>query len=200
MIYHTKELVNLNSPIPGVTPEVESEREMPTLSKVRFGELEVGDRFVFDGSWLVKTGDYNAESDRKRGKTSYLFFKKDVVKYEPPGRLKTMKNVVDEDKPQCSIIITTGYEKHTIEVLEGDDYRWATTFKADLNECWSVPIRLKNLELTLKFDDDKLMLCYLDKNSANTDLSTIWERPFYGWNGVNTCTITIKNIVLEQDT
>ena len=63
----------------------EVERETPTLSQIRFGELEVGDKFVFDGCWLVKTGEYQAESDKKRGKNHCLFFKKDMVQHEYLG-------------------------------------------------------------------------------------------------------------------
>lgn len=100
-MYHNKEVINLTPAIqdikptddrqdftiegwvyPDKPPEIKHTgiESSPILSKIRFGELEVGDRFVFNGCWLVKTGEYSAESDKKRGKANYLFFKKDVVK------------------------------------------------------------------------------------------------------------------------
>lgn len=78
-MFHTKELLHLNLTVPSTKPEVELEKETTILSKIRFGELAVGSKFIFNGVWLVKTGEYNAESDRKRGKNFYLFFKKDIV-------------------------------------------------------------------------------------------------------------------------
>lgn len=82
-MFHVKELLCIESPITNVVPEVEPEKETPILSNIRFGELAVGDKFVFAGNWLVKTGDYAAESDKKRDKITYLFFKKDIVKHKP---------------------------------------------------------------------------------------------------------------------
>ena len=78
-MFHTEELLHLNLVVPTAEPKIEPEKETPILSKIRFGELAVGSKFIFNGIWLVKTGEYNAESDRKRGKNSYLFFKKDIV-------------------------------------------------------------------------------------------------------------------------
>lgn len=84
-MYHNKEIMNSKLSIIVDLPESEAEREDPTLSKIRFGELEVGDKFVFDGCWLVKTSEYRAESDKKRGKNHFLFFKKDIVQHEYLG-------------------------------------------------------------------------------------------------------------------
>lgn len=81
-MFHVKELSYAGPVIPNDSPEVESEKETPILSNIRFGELAVGDKFVFAGNWLVKTGEYAAESDKKRDKINYLFFKKNIVKYK----------------------------------------------------------------------------------------------------------------------
>lgn len=84
-MYHNKEIMNSMLSIIVGLPESEAEREKPILSKIRFGELEVGDKFVFDGCWLVKTSEYRAESDKKRGKNHFLFFKKHIVQHEYLG-------------------------------------------------------------------------------------------------------------------
>ena len=78
-MFHVKELIDFNLVIPSVESEVELKKKTLILSNIRFGELAVGDKFVFAGNWLVKTGDYSAKSDKKRSKIDYLFFKKDIV-------------------------------------------------------------------------------------------------------------------------
>lgn len=201
MMYHIKELMNPNSAIPDIASEVEAEREMPILSKIRFGELEVGDKFVFDGFWLVKTSEYHAESDKKRGKSHYLFFKKDVVRYKPlKEKLSNEMSRVSSDqltKSPCEIVINA--DTRHVEVWEGEDYMWWTTIDGDLNRSWSVPICLRNLNLTLMYSGNKIMLGFLDEKSIHSDMTIIWERPFDGWDGIHNCTITIKDIKIESE-
>lgn len=229
-MYHNKEIMNSKLSIIGDLPESEAEREEPTLSKIRFGELEVGDKFVFDGCWLVKTSEYRAESDKKRGKNHFLFFKKDIVQHEYLGDIchdeidnhlllhengsdqatkfftpktgrfadkydlfdshfDTIKRWQNSEKPQCEIVITPGKDRHHVEVLGNDGYRWETTFKCNLNESWYLPLRLKHYEFILMYDCKEIQLYAEEKK--------IWCKDFLSWDMVHTCSIRIKDIRLE---
>lgn len=225
-MYHNKEIMNLVPKVqdiktdddsqdftiegwlyPGKPPEVKrtNVETSPILSKIRFGELGVGDKFVFDGSWLIKTGEYSAESDRKRGKKNYLFFKKDIVqsikfislsdnlikeKYDLfDGHFDTLQYLQDSEKPQCEIVITPGQDRHHVEVLGNDGYRWETTFKGNLNESWCLPLRLKHYEFVLMYDCKEIQI-YAEEQK-------IWCKDFFSWDGVHTCSILIKDIRLE---
>lgn len=191
------------------------------LAPIRFGELGVGSKFVYGGCWLVKTGDYAAESDRRRGKTSYLFFKKDVVKgiktfsedspllhengatsptnfIEPRTKIVSKDDLftatsdfVEKPKPQCEIVISPGENDHRVEVRGDNGYRWERTFKGDISRSWSVPLLLKNNEITLMYDNEELELYF--------EGMMIWSKKFHGWAGVHTCTICIKDFRLEPD-
>jgi hypothetical protein len=114
---------------------------------------------------------------------------------------QSIKNVVDTDKPQYSIAVIPGSYSHTITVSGGDDYQWSTTFDCNLNQPWSVPIRLKDIDLSLMFMDKKIMLGYINKSSSHSDMTIVWESEsiiWDGWDGVETCIITVNNIRLES--
>lgn len=202
-------------------PKPQPAREDVELTPIRFGELGVGSKFVYGGCWLVKTGDYAAESDCRRGKTSYLFFKKDVVRgiktfsedypllhekgaIRPTNFIEPRTKIVSKDdlftatsdfvekpKPQWEIIITPGFDIHRIEVVCNDGYRWENTFKGDLNGSWSIPIRLKGIVFTLMYDHEEIQLYFEDQK--------IWCKVFSSWVGINTCTILIKDVRLDLD-
>lgn len=227
IMYHTKEVMNFNKPMTNFEPKPQPAREGGELTPIRFGELSVGSKFVYGGCWLVKTGDYVAESDSKRDKTTYLFFKKDVVKSNkrtgdvgffycpyipglpangslqptdfkesrtkmvPKDDLFTATSVfVEKPKLQCEIIITPGFNIHQLKVVCSDGYRWETHFKGEMSGSWSTPIRLKNIELILKYDREEIQLYYEDKK--------VWYKEFYGWEGVTTCSINIRDMVLDS--
>lgn len=84
-MYHNKELERLNPKVLNLEPVAEGEKEIPILSKIRFGNLAIGDKFFFNGCKLVKISEYGAENDQKTNKRQYLFYKKDLVKHERFG-------------------------------------------------------------------------------------------------------------------
>lgn len=230
-MYHNKEVIDLVPSIQNVAPVDEQDltNESP-LSDIRFGELGVGDKFFFNRCWLVKTGEYAAESDRKSGKQGYLFFKKDVVKSikrtgdvgfcncpctilshangssQPTDFIKYKTKMVydskddmfsatspfvEKQKPKCEIVIIPGTDSHRVKVRDDNGYRWETSFKGDLNKSWTIPLRLKNIELSLMYRSEEIKIYFEGEK--------IWSKEFYDWNGVNDCTITIKDIRLEPE-
>lgn len=230
-MYHNKEVIDLVPSIQNIAPVDEQNltNESP-ISDIRFGELGVGDKFVFDRCWLVKTGEYAAESDRKCGKQRYLFFKKDVVKsnkrtgdagfcnrpytpllhangsLQPTDFIKCKTEIVsdlrdelfsatapfvEKQKPKCEIVIIPGADSHRVKVRDETGYRWETSFKGDLNKSWSIPLRLKNIELSLMYRSEEMRLYFEGKK--------IWSKEFYDWNGVHDCTIIIKDMRLESE-
>lgn len=81
-MYHTKEILNMAA---GFSRSVSYEQEPAqveemTTEKRRFGELSIGDLFVFDGLVIKKIGDLTAETNSKTGKRGFVFFKKDIVR------------------------------------------------------------------------------------------------------------------------
>lgn len=82
-MYHTNEILNMSN-ISLKENKYSNEQSVDVnkliTKKVRFGELDIGNIFVFNGKIIKKTGDLTAESDVKRGKQQFVFFKNNLVK------------------------------------------------------------------------------------------------------------------------
>lgn len=80
-MYHTQEVIGLNTDVRVNSPSeaVVNSSDESSFHKIRFGELSIGDKFVFHDENLVKTGEYSATHDRLRNRSYFLFFKKDLV-------------------------------------------------------------------------------------------------------------------------
>lgn len=229
-MYHTKELENLAPRIqnnePPVAEKDPANDKTPTLSKIRFGELEVGDRFVFDGCWLVKTGEYAAETDCKRGKRSYLFFKKDVVKEEKvllheDGSVKPTKFLEPKSnrsgkhdlfgdhseilkpwtdyappKPQCEIVITPG---------DPANYKANLIEVTDKNGYyWTAYFEGAiggSWSVPIKlWHYVQLTLMYDGQNLyLYYKDKEVWKKSFDSWAGVHCCTIVIRDVQIEPE-
>lgn len=182
-MYHTKEVLCFNEPITNLKSNHQPVREGVKLAPIRFGELGVGSQFVYGGCWLVKTGEYAAESDNKRGKIYYLFFKKDLV--------SGIKTISKDPQPQYTIVFFPGEKSHRVEVRGDDGYHWENTFKGNLSEYWAIPLLIKNIEFDLIYDGEDLCLCFKG--------DVVGSKKIPKWTEINTCTIYIKNFCLELD-
>ena len=72
--------------------QIETNNLSGPKTKVRFGELGIGEVFFFNNQRIVKTGEYTAVSDRKINKQPFLFFKKDVVKVDNALKSKAVSS------------------------------------------------------------------------------------------------------------
>lgn len=81
-MYHTNELLTLSPfPVLELKPiEQILEKESPvTYEKIRFGDLNQDEKFVFNHEALIKTGEYTAIHDRSCNKQMFLFNKSNLV-------------------------------------------------------------------------------------------------------------------------
>lgn len=112
---------------------------------------------------------------------------------QPTNFIEPRVGYLDEKprlQPKWNIIITPGFDIHRVEVVCDNGYRWEDVFTGNLDGYWRVPIRLKIITLDLVYDGGEIQLYFEGEK--------IWCKEFASWAGINTCTITIENVCLDN--
>jgi len=202
-MYHTKEISNNAQPVKFEQfVETDTCFNRDTLEQKRFGDLSLGDHFVFNNQMLVKTGEYNAVSDKKMGKSEFIFFKKDMIKIKRPESKLVFKSLydneeyakrnLDEISNACKntskwVIIIQVDKKPILTIRENDVIVSAQDICSDIHGFWDAKVKIMGIDMVLTYDGkQRFTLSYNDE--------MVWSSPFnHSWDYVECCVISINN-------
>lgn len=94
-MYHTNEILNLESSFTNEQPISISMTDLIPTVKARFADIEVGEKFIFCGNHLIKTGALTAKTVGKRNITTFILSKGDVIKKFDTDASKHFKSSIE---------------------------------------------------------------------------------------------------------
>lgn len=188
-MYHTEEILNNAQSVKFEQfAETDTCFNKDTLERKRFGDLSLGDHFVFNNQMLIKTGEYNAVKDKKMGKSEFLFFKKDMIKVQrPESKLCLLCNSDACKNTNKWVIVIQPPPESILTIRENDVIVSSQDILSDIHGFWDAKVKIMGFDMVLTYDGkQRFTLSYNDE--------MVWSSPFnHSWDYVGCCVISINN-------